>query len=101
MTAETPMTPWREYGRYGSVGIELIVSMGLGYYGGRAIDVRVGAGGWVTFVGFLFGVAVGFRSIFAAARYMQRDIEREERRARGEDPWARKEDDDDGGKPQP
>jgi ATP synthase protein I len=97
------MTPFREYGRYGSVGIELIVSMGLGYYGGRAIDTRVGAGGWVTFIGFLLGVAVGFRSIFAAARYMQRDIAREERRARGEDPWQhdppKGEDPDDGGKP--
>jgi hypothetical protein len=97
------MTPWREYGRYGTVGIELLVSIALGYYGGRAIDVRVGGGGWVTFTGFLFGVSVGFRSIFVAARYMQRDIEREERRARGEDPWSKeapKEDDeDDRGKP--
>lgn len=74
--------------------------MGLGYYGGRAIDTRVGGGGWITFVGFLFGVTVGFRSIFVAARYMQRDIERQERRDRGEDPWREKEEDDDGGKPQ-
>lgn len=99
------MTPWREYGRYGTVGIELIVSMGLGYYGGRALDVRVGGGGWVTFIGFVFGVAVGFRSIFASARYMQRDIAREERRARGEDPWKEEEpkgdDEDERGKPQP
>jgi ATP synthase protein I len=99
------MTPWREYGRYGTVGIELIVSMGLGYYGGRALDARVGAGGWITFVGFLLGVAVGFRSIFAAARYMQRDIAREERRARGEDPWNEDDpkghDEDERGKPQP
>ncbi len=97
------MTPWREYGRYGTVGIELIVSMGLGYYGGRAIDVRVGGGGWVTFVGFLLGVAVGFRSIFVAARYMQRDIAREERRDRGDDPWKElppeADDQDDRGKP--
>jgi ATP synthase protein I len=82
------VTPWREYGRYGSVGIELLVSIALGYYGGRWVDGRVGAGGWITFLGFLFGVAVGFRSIFATARYMQRDIEREERRARGDDPWS-------------
>lgn len=97
------MVPFREYGRYGTVGIELIVSMGLGYYGGRALDTRIGAGGWVTFIGFLFGVAVGFRSIFAAARYMQRDIAREERRARGEDPWktteGERDDEDDRGNP--
>jgi ATP synthase protein I len=98
------MTPWREYGRYGTVGIELIVSMALGYYGGRYFDARVGGGGWLTFLGFLFGVAVGFRSIFAAARHMQRDVERQERRARGEDPWRNEPppeggDDDDRGSP--
>jgi len=84
--------PFREYGRYGTVGIELLVSMALGYYGGRWLDARVGGGGWVTFAGFLFGIAVGFRSLFAAARYMQKDIAREERRARGEDPWQHGED---------
>jgi ATP synthase protein I len=84
------MTPWKDFGRYGTVGIELIVSMAIGYYGGRAIDARIGGRGWLTFVGFLAGVAVGFRSIFATARLMQRDIEREERRDHGEDPWQKK-----------
>jgi hypothetical protein len=95
------VVPWREYGRYGSVGIELIVSMGLGYYAGRALDARVGGQGWITLLGFLFGVSVGFRSIFAAARHMQRDVERQERQARGEDPWTRppKGDEDDRGDP--
>jgi ATP synthase protein I len=75
-------------GRYGTVGIELIVSMALGYYAGRALDARIGGRGWITFIGFLLGVAVGFRSIFATARHMQKDIERAEKRQRGEDPWA-------------
>jgi ATP synthase protein I len=84
------MTPWKDFGRYGTVGIELIVSMAIGYYGGRAIDTRIGGHGWVTFSGFLIGVAVGFRSIFVTARHMQEDIERAERRDRGEDPWQEK-----------
>jgi ATP synthase protein I len=84
------MNPWKDFGRYGTVGIELILSMAIGYYGGRAIDARVGGHGWVTFAGFLAGVAVGFRSIFATARHMQKDIERAERSERGEDPWQEK-----------
>ena len=47
--------PWKEYGRYGSVGIELILSMAVGYYGGRWVDARVGAHGWITLAGFLAG----------------------------------------------
>jgi ATP synthase protein I len=81
------MTPWKDLGRYGTVGIELILSMAIGYYGGRAIDARVGGHGWVTFLGFVGGVAVGFRSIFATARYMPKDIERAERRDLDLDPW--------------
>ncbi len=78
------MAPWKEYGRYGTVGIELLVSMALGYYGGRALDARLGGHGWITFVGFLFGVAVGFRSIFAAGRHMEKDALEEERKEREE-----------------
>jgi hypothetical protein len=82
------VVPFKEYGRYGSVGLELLLSMALGYYGGRWIDARVGGHGWITLVGFLAGVAVGFRAIFQAGKAMQRDIERAERRDRGEDPWS-------------
>ncbi len=96
---------WRDYGRYGTVGIELIVSMALGYYGGRYLDARIGGRGWVTFVGFVLGVVVGFRAIFAAGRQMQRDVERAERADRGEDPWqdapANHGTPDDDGKPGP
>jgi F0F1-type ATP synthase assembly protein I len=78
---------WRGYGRYGTVGIELIVTMALGYYGGRYLDARVGGRGWVTFAGFILGIVLGFRAIFAAGRHMERDVERAERADRGEDPW--------------
>ena len=77
---------WRDYGRYGTVGIELIVTMALGYYGGRYVDARIGAHGWVTFVGFGLGVILGFRAIFAAGRQMQRDVERAEKTDREDNP---------------
>lgn len=80
-------TAWRDYGRYGTVGIELIVTMALGYYGGRALDTRLSGHGWITFVGFLLGVIVGFRSIFVAGRHMQRDVERAEKADREDDSW--------------
>jgi putative Mn2+ efflux pump MntP len=96
---------WRDYGRYGTVGIELIVTMALGYYGGRYLDARVRGHGWVTFIGFGLGVIVGFRAIFAAGRHMQRDIERAEKEDREENPWqderARHGTPDDDGKLEP
>jgi ATP synthase protein I len=84
-----PITPWKDYGRYGSVGIELVVSIMLGYYAGHWLDGKVGGGhGWFTAIGSIVGVYAGFRAIFSAAKHMQADIERMERLERGEDPWA-------------
>ena len=81
------MTPWKQYGRYGSVGIELILSMALGYYGGRWLDGKLGTHGWLTWIGFAVGVYAGFRSLFVTAKKMQKDIETEEREERTRQPY--------------
>jgi len=87
MAAKNPK-PWREYGRYGSVGIELVLSIMLGYWGGHWLDGKVGGGkGYLSALGFLIGVYAGFRALFEVAKKMERDIERQERQERGEDPW--------------
>ncbi len=92
--------PWREYGRYGSVGIELVLSIMLGWYAGHWLDGKIAGGhGWLTAIGFLVGVYAGFRALFMAASNMQRDIERTERRERGDDPWDASDDSDDASKP--
>jgi hypothetical protein len=74
----SPKKPWKAYGRYGSLGIELILSMAVGYYGGRWLDGRFGTH-WIALAGFVVGVYAGFRQIFIAAKRMQADVEREER----------------------
>jgi len=71
--------PWLEIGRYGSVGVELVLTIlilgGLGHW----LDARYwGGAGWGTAVGFLLGVAVAFRNLMRTASRMQRDIERAE-----------------------
>ena len=82
------MLPMKDVGRYGTVGIELIVSMGIGYYGGRWLDGKVGGRGWITGLGAFLGVVVGFYSLWRTSQMMQRDIERAEKKERGEDPWS-------------
>ena len=78
--------PWKEYGRYGSVGIELVLSILIGFYGGRWLDNRFGGGrGWITLVGFAVGVYAGFRQIFRASKEIERAADatdRAERKAR-------------------
>ena len=79
--------PWKEYGRYGSVGIELVLSLLVGLWLGSRGDEKFGTRPYLTILGFVVGAYAGFRSLVAAARHMQRDIERAERAERGEDPW--------------
>jgi F0F1-type ATP synthase assembly protein I len=84
----------KAFGRYGSVGFELIGSMAVGYYLGHWLDGKFGTH-WIAAVGFVLGVYSGFRALFLTAKRMQKDIENDEALARGEDPWAPKEKDED------
>jgi hypothetical protein len=73
--------PWNELGRYGGVGLDLIVPAvllgGLGHW----LDQRYWGGGDWGFVGGLsLGVAAGVRNLIRATRRMQSDIERAEAR---------------------
>jgi hypothetical protein len=77
--------PWKELGRYGGVGIELVLAIlilaGLGHW----LDQRYGHGGsWGMAIGFFLGVAVGARNLVRIAARMQRDIET----AEAQDPQA-------------
>ncbi len=71
------MHPLKDLGRYGTVGLDLIVSMALGYYGGRWLDGRVGGGGWLTAGGALIGVVVGFYSLWKASRTMADEADKD------------------------
>ncbi|MCL2724269.1 MAG: AtpZ/AtpI family protein [Polyangiaceae bacterium] len=88
------MRGMKAFGRYGSLGFELLASIAVGYYGGRWLDRKLDTH-FLAIVGFFIGCYAGFRTLFVAAKQMQRDIENEERLERGEDPWAPPEENDD------
>ncbi len=71
--------PWVEIGRYGSVGIELLLTIFIVAALGQWLDARYWGGhGWGTSGGFLLGVVVGFRNLWKTTQKMQKDIERAE-----------------------
>ena len=95
------MKGMKAFGKYGSLGFELLGSIAVGYYLGRFLDRKFDTH-WIAFAGFILGCYAGFRALFKASQRMQRDIENDERLARGEDPWAPKpknDDDDDKSSP--
>jgi hypothetical protein len=79
--------PYLAIGKYGSVGIELVLTIlilaGIGHW----LDVRYWHdSGYGVGVGFVLGCAIGFRNLIRTANSMQRDIERDE----AKDPEANK-----------
>ncbi len=82
-----PMKGMKAFGKYGAVGFELLVSIAVGYYLGHWADGKLGTGRWLSLVGFAIGCYAGFKALFRAAKQMQKDVEDEEKLARGEDPW--------------
>jgi F0F1-type ATP synthase assembly protein I len=91
------MKGMKSFGKYGSVGFELLASIAVGYYFGAYLDRKAGTR-WIALVGFFVGCYAGFRALYKTAKNMERDIENDERLERGEDPWAPKvnaDDDDD------
>jgi ATP synthase protein I len=73
------MLPLKDLGRYGTVGIELLIWILLGTFGGKWLDARFSAHGWLQAAGFLFGVFAGFYSLWKAATGMQREMDRQDR----------------------
>jgi ATP synthase protein I len=73
--------PWLAIGRYGSVGLELVLTILIVAALGQWLDARYWGGhGWGGAGGFLLGVAVAFRNLVRTANKMQADIERAEAR---------------------
>jgi len=96
--------PWVAIGRYGSVGIEFVLTILILGALGQWLDTRYAGGhGWVAGVGFLLAVALAFRNLIRTANGMQRDIERDEARDPAasrwtvDETWLHKEPTDDGG----
>ncbi len=73
--------PWKELGRYGGVGIELVLAILILSAIGHWLDQRYWRGhDWGMMTGFFLGIAVGVRNLVRTAQRMQRDIEEAEAR---------------------
>jgi len=69
-------------GEHGTVGLELVFSILVGFMGGRWLDGKLGAHGWVTLIGFLLGTIARFKELYRAAVKMRKETEAEDERER-------------------
>jgi F0F1-type ATP synthase assembly protein I len=70
---------WAVAGSTGAVGLEIAIAIGIGYFGGRYLDGRLGTNPWLTWVGFGAGVGAAIKALVRVVRSYQRALEEEER----------------------
>ena len=73
---------WKALGNFGTLGLEIALSVALGLFGGQWLDKKLHTGGILTWVGFAYGLAAAGRAIYRAVRKSTREAEELERRER-------------------
>ena len=73
---------WKALGNYGTLGMEIALSVALGLLGGQWLDKKLHTGGALTWVGFAYGLAAAGRAIYRAMRKSNREAEALEQRER-------------------
>jgi len=66
---------WKGAGRYGTVGLELAVSVLFGLWLGRWLDQRYHTHGILTLIGLAYGFAAGARFVWRALKSANREAE--------------------------
>ena len=64
----------RQLASLSSLGIEMAVSIIIGYFIGLNLDKYFDTGSTLTIVFILFGIAAGFRNLIRLARSVQKDM---------------------------
>lgn len=70
---------WKAVGGFGTIGLEIVLSMLIGLFIGRWLDGKLGTAPIMTVVWFFFGLAAAGRSLWRAVKKMQAETAREER----------------------
>jgi len=85
---------WRGVGSFGTIGLEIVLSIAFGFFGGRWLDEKFGTAPYLGGLGFVFGLAAAIKSVLRAHAEMQRLAEREEREQGNPRPVYETRDDD-------
>lgn len=54
--------------RVSAIGLEMVIAICLGYFGGRWLDTRFDTSPLLTYIGLALGLVVGFKGLWTIAR---------------------------------
>jgi len=74
----------RGVGELSVVGLTLVFAIVIGYFGGKWIGGKLGSAFWGSIIGFMIGVAAGFKELFRIVMKHIRQMEAEDQMAHTE-----------------
>jgi F0F1-type ATP synthase assembly protein I len=66
---------WAIAGSTGAVGLEISLAIGIGYFGGRYLDGKLGTAPWLAWIGFVAGVGAGIKALVRVTREYKKSLE--------------------------
>jgi F0F1-type ATP synthase assembly protein I len=70
---------YKALGSYGTLGLEIALSILFGAYGGYWLDGKLHTAPWLLGIGFFFGCGAAVKAILRNMAEMKRDAEKEEK----------------------
>ncbi|WP_438025070.1 AtpZ/AtpI family protein [Sorangium sp. So ce233] len=70
---------WKAVGSYGTIGLEVVLSILLGLFIGRWLDGKLGTDPLMSVLWFFFGLGAAGKAVHRAWKDMQAEAAREER----------------------
>ncbi len=65
---------WAIAARYSALGLEMALSVAIGFFGGEWLDERYGTRPYFGYAGLALGVTAAFLAFYRIARQAQREI---------------------------
>lgn len=70
---------WRGLGSFGTLGLEIVLCIALGFFGGKWLDDKFDTAPYLAVIGFCFGLAAAIKGVMRAHAEMQALAAKEER----------------------
>src|SRR4051812_31056257 len=81
---------YKAVGSWGTLGLEIVLSIMIGVFGGRWLDGKLGTDPWLTALGFFFGCAAATKAVLRTMKEMKAVTAREEKEQGNPSPaWER------------
>lgn len=66
---------WAIAGRFSALGLEMGLSLAIGFLGGRWLDARFGTKPYLAVSGFVLGIAAAFLALYRVGRNVQKKLD--------------------------